>query len=184
MRRILLLLLGFASCSAGGGRPVEVRGALLREGKPLDFATAPWKVVGKRCREESEKALSLDLVLPAEATHYKLEETVVAFSGTPGVAPLDKQLTPQTADRSYDPERDGWGRVLAWISPKDRGSEATLPTKGWVKFRALKKEGPIDLEFELDFAALGKIAGRARADTTEETVCVIPAPPPPPAAPR
>lgn len=174
-----------ASCADGSVQvwatpSLDIRGQLLREGKPLDFAKAPLFAAGTRCHEDSERTLSLTLRLPAAATPYKIEETIVAFSGTPGVAALGKQLTPQTADRTFDPERDGWGRVLAWIGPKNRASQATLPDKGWVRFTALEKNGPIALEFDLDFGALGKIAGRARVETTDETVCVIPAPPPPP----
>lgn len=183
MRPISLLAPPLLLLVAVTAEAAPLRGSLLREGKALDFGTAPLFASGARCREPDQKAISLALRLPATATRYHLDETIVSFSVTPGMVKLGEKLVPQTAERSFDPERDRWGRVLAWIGPSGRASQATLPKAGWVRYTALEKAGPIEVEFELDFGDLGKISGTTRVEKTEETVCVIPAPPPPPPPP-
>jgi hypothetical protein len=171
-------MVAMATCAAGNAA-LAVHGRLVRQGKALDVAKAPLVAVGRRCHEPSEKTVEIDLRLPAALTAHHLDETVVAISGTPGLVTLGEAREPQTAGRSYDPARDGWGRVLAWVSPTDRGEQATLPDRGWVKFNALARNGPIEVDLDLDFGNLGRIAGRVRVEDTEERVCRVPTAPAP-----
>lgn len=154
----------------------KVHGALVLYGKPVDLTASALTFTATRCFEKDLKGITVEVILPGKSPG-DYTPTLMSFSAVPGETALSVKL-PLRADKGDT--ASGKVGVTAWVGPKDRGTSATRPDGGWVRFEKLERMGPVSFDFEADFGRLGKAAGQVIVQATKEIVCRSPSPPSPP----
>ena len=119
----------------------KITGTLIVEGRKVDLAKTAFGVSGKRCHEPDLLGIAISVNrVPDKPGQYA--PALLGFTGTPGTTPLTVAHEVWVDDSDPKRGRSAVASAAAYVSPKDRGSSHTLPSKGWVRFIKLERMGP------------------------------------------